>query len=122
MPRFKNYLVLTAAFTAAVALSGCGKQGGSPPYPAAEPATSQSPTDAEATDRGKIEEALAELSETDRTAAKKQGTCAVTGKQLGSMGKPPKITVAGQEVFMCCAGCEEELRSKPEMYLAKLKQ
>ena len=125
MRRFKNYLVLTMALTAAVALGGCGKQGGSQSYPAAGPATaeeseaSDSSTHAGATE---IEKALAALSEADRTASEKQGTCLVTGKQLGSMGTPPKITLKGQEVFMCCAGCEEELSSNPDTYLAKLKQ
>jgi hypothetical protein len=64
--------------------------------------------------------ALSELSDADRTAALAQKVCPVTDKPLGSMGKPPKVTVAGQEVFLCCAGCEEEIKSKPDEYLAKL--
>jgi hypothetical protein len=64
--------------------------------------------------------ALSELSDADRTAALAQKVCPVTDKPLGSMGKPPKVTVEGQEVFLCCDGCEEELKSNPAVYLTKL--
>jgi outer membrane murein-binding lipoprotein Lpp/YHS domain-containing protein len=66
--------------------------------------------------------ALSELSEADREAALAQKTCPVGEQPLGSMGKPPKVTVNGQEVFLCCEGCEEDLRSDPEKYLAKLQK
>ena len=65
--------------------------------------------------------ALSELPDADRTAAVAQKVCPVTNEQLGSMGKPLKATVEGQDVFLCCGGCEEELRKDPEKYLAKLK-
>ena len=68
----------------------------------------------------KVVTALSELSDADRTAALAQKTCPVTDKPLGSMGKPPKVTVEGQDVFLCCAGCEEEIKSNPDEYLAKL--
>ncbi len=35
--------------------------------------------------------------------------------------KPVKITVKGQTVFLCCAGCEESIKKDPDKYLAKLK-
>lgn len=66
-------------------------------------------------------EGLSELSDADRTAVLAQKVCPVTGEALGSMGKPPKVTVQGQEVFLCCSGCEEEIKSNPDEYLAKLK-
>jgi hypothetical protein len=65
--------------------------------------------------------ALSQLSDADRTAALAQQVCPVSDEPLGSMGAPPKVTIEGQDVFICCAGCEEELRSKPDEYLAKLK-
>lgn len=65
---------------------------------------------------------LSELSEADRNAALAQKICPVGEQPLGSMGKPPKVTVNGQEVFLCCEGCEEDLRSDPEKYLAKLQK
>lgn len=65
--------------------------------------------------------ALSRLSAGDRTAALAQKICPVTDKPLGSMGKPPKVTVEGRDVFLCCDGCDEELHKDPSKYLAKLK-
>jgi len=65
--------------------------------------------------------ALSKLSDADRQAALQQKVCPVTDKLLGSMGAPPKVTIAGQDVFLCCDGCESEIKSKPDEYLAKLK-
>ena len=65
--------------------------------------------------------ALSQLSNKERTAALTQKVCPVTDEPLGSMGKPPKVTVEGREVFLCCDGCKEELRKDPAKYLAKLK-
>ena len=64
---------------------------------------------------------LSQLSDADRVAALAQKLCPVSDKPLGSMGKPPKLTVEGQEVFLCCDGCEEEVRKDASKYLAKLK-
>ena len=66
-------------------------------------------------------EGLVKLTDAERLAALKQAVCPVTGEKLGSMGKPPMITVNGQEVFLCCAGCDEELRKNPEKFLDKVK-
>ena len=73
-------------------------------------------------DSAKIEKALAKLSAEDRTLAEQQKICPVTEELLGSMGTPIKLTVKGQDVFICCAGCEEDLRDDPEKYLAMLKK
>jgi YHS domain-containing protein len=81
-------------------------------------ATSQAPAAQEA--RKADPEGLAQLSPADRALAEKQAICPVTGEPLGSMGTPIKLTVAGRTVFICCAGCEEELRKEPEKYFAKL--
>lgn len=71
-------------------------------------------------DMEKMKEGLAELSEADRASAEKQHVCPVSGKMLGTMGTPVKVTVNDREVWLCCAGCEGQLREKPEEYLAKL--
>jgi YHS domain-containing protein len=63
---------------------------------------------------------LAALSAEDRAAAEKQGVCPVSGEKLGSMGTPYKVTVKGRTVFLCCDGCEEDLKKDPDKYLAKL--
>ncbi|MHC4398947.1 MAG: hypothetical protein ACYTG0_04635 [Planctomycetota bacterium] len=65
-------------------------------------------------------EELSQLSATDRALAEKQKACPVSGQPLGSMGKPYKVTVNGREVFLCCQGCEGEIKGNPDEYLAKL--
>jgi hypothetical protein len=67
-----------------------------------------------------IAQALAKLSPADRALATRQATCPVTDKTLGSMGTPVRIDVAGKPVFLCCPGCESELRENADRYLSKL--
>jgi hypothetical protein len=83
-----------------------------PAAPAAEPAKSGAAVTPE------IEQALAKLSPEDRALADKQKTCPVSGYPLGSMDTPKKVTVAGQEVFICCEACEQPLHDNPEKFLA----
>lgn len=64
---------------------------------------------------------LAELSVEDREIAKKQRNCPVSGELLGAMGKPFKTSLQGKTVFLCCEGCEHDLKDNPDKYLAKLK-
>ncbi len=71
-------------------------------------------------DAAAIAENLAKLPDEDRAAAEKQKLCPVTDEPLGSMGVPRKVTVEGRDVFLCCEGCEEEIKANPEKYLAKL--
>lgn len=61
-----------------------------------------------------IEKALASLSTEDRALAAKQRVCPVTEEPLGSMGTPVKVHVRGRDVFLCCKGCEGELRAQAE--------
>jgi len=68
-----------------------------------------------------VPEGLAELSADDRAAAEKQRVCPVSGDVLGAMGKPYKVTVKGQTVFLCCPDCEKQLVKNPDKYLAKMK-
>lgn len=46
-----------------------------------------------------------------------QGTCPVTGAELGSMGEPVPVTVRGKVVYVCCAGCVNKLLANPDRYL-----
>ncbi len=64
---------------------------------------------------------LAELSDADRALAEKQKVCPVSGEELGSNGKPVKVSLKGQSVFVCCPDCEAAIRKNPDKYLAKLK-
>jgi hypothetical protein len=69
----------------------------------------------------KIEANLALLGDEDRRLAKAQGFCPIqSGNPLGIMGKPFKVTVKGQPVFLCCPGCEEEALADPDVTLNKV--
>lgn len=63
--------------------------------------------------------ALSQLSDSDREAALEQKVCPVSGKPLGSMGKPIKVEVEDGQVFVCCAACVDTVRENPEEYLQK---
>jgi Cu(I)/Ag(I) efflux system membrane fusion protein len=49
-----------------------------------------------------------------------QRVCLVTNLQLGAMGDPVAMEIEGRRVWLCCAGCEDKLRSDPALYLARL--
>ena len=68
----------------------------------------------------KIEKNLAMLSDVDRAAAEKQKMCPVSNEELGSMGKPIKVTIKGQEFFICCGGCKSDTEKKTDEVLAAL--
>lgn len=121
------------------ALLGCGDSAPSepqvvppiPPSAAAElPATAneadatapmhdQLPIDSEMAN-DEVAAVFAKMSPEDRVLAEKQKICPVSGEPLGSMGAPPKVTVAGHEVFVCCAPCADALQKEPEKYFAKI--
>ncbi len=65
-----------------------------------------------ASDMDKMHAELAKLSPADRASAEKQHVCPVTGKMLGTMGPPKKVEVDRRYVWICCAGCKEELLKK----------
>ena len=71
----------------------------------------------------KVAAALAKLSPEDRQLAEEQRFCAVEEENLlGSMGKPVKLTIEGQPVFLCCAGCQDSAKADPKKTLAKVKE
>ena len=113
-------------------LAGCGgsappgRQGPVVPSPAQNPSPTAKPEPAApaappaSTADSDVEKNLAKLSPDDQSLARKQKTCPVTGNLLGSMGVPPKVVVKGRTVFLCCDGCEEDLKKEPEKYLKKI--
>lgn len=123
MSRVSMFLSCLAVLVIAVGLSGCGGTDDSPP--AADPPEANDGDEhagqmmSASTD---VEEALAELSPEDRTAAEKQRICPVTDEPLGSMGKPYKLTVQDRDVFLCCEMCKDAVTDEPDKYLAKLNQ
>lgn len=105
-----------------LALAGCkdsaadkGKTPGSGPKASDTSADRQS--DAE------IQDNLALLSPEDRKVAEAQRFCAVEEEnRLGSMGKPFKVMVKEQPVFLCCKGCQRKALADPEKTLAKVRE
>lgn len=45
-------------------------------------------------------------------------TCVVSGKPLGTTGKPVVLDYEGREIRLCCQGCVEKFRADPEKYMA----
>jgi uncharacterized protein (TIGR03000 family) len=70
-----------------------------------------------------VEAALAKLSLPDRKLATEQKFCAVQPEnQLGAMGKPVKVMVKGQPVFLCCEDCVKEALAGPALTLSRAKE
>jgi hypothetical protein len=65
----------------------------------------------------KIQAALAKLSDIDRPLALAQKFCPIQKTRLGSMGKPDRIDIEGQPVFLCCSGCADDARADPKKTL-----
>ena len=99
----------------AAALSGCGRVRSPAKETSKDPAASQAADDLPG---------LKELDTADRKLAEKQKYCPVSGNLLGTadMGKPYKMTVKGRVLFLCCDGCEDEIKKDPDKYLKKLDQ
>jgi hypothetical protein len=71
----------------------------------------------------KIKAAIARLPEEDRPLAEAQKYCAVEEEnRLGGMGKPYKVTIDGQPVFLCCKGCQKAAFKDPAKTLARVKE
>ena len=107
----RNALVLVPTVLVAAALAGCS--GNSPPTPKATPAPAASNPNPDS----EVKAALNKLSPEDRKLADEQKTCPITGEPLGSMGVPPKVTLNGQTVFLCCTSCKKKSEADPEKTL-----
>lgn len=66
------------------------------------------------------ERSQGDLSRIASLTVEQQERCLVTNAKLGSMGDPIPVEVAGKQLWICCAGCEEKLKGTPDEYLAKL--
>jgi Cu(I)/Ag(I) efflux system membrane fusion protein len=53
-------------------------------------------------------------------SAEEQKICPVEGAELGTMGPPIAVEIAGQTLWTCCDACPPKLKANPDKYLAKL--
>ena len=56
----------------------------------------------------------------DRPLAQAQKFCPVQKSLLGTMGKPDRIEIDGQPVFLCCAACADDARADPNKTLKQV--
>ena len=81
------------------------------------------PANINSAEEAKIRAAMAKLSPEDRKLAEAQVFCAIDqDSPLGSMGPVLKVMAKGQPVFVCCKGCESEVRTNPDQALAMLEK
>jgi Cu(I)/Ag(I) efflux system membrane fusion protein len=77
----------------------------------------------ETNEEAEIKAAMSELSPEDRQLAEAQRFCVVLKKnRLGIMGKPFKVMVNGEPVFLCCEGCKDDALAKPAETAAKVRE
>lgn len=62
------------------------------------------------------------LPDDEQQLALEQVICPITKMKLGSMGMPPKATIDGQAVYLCCEGCRERLMKDPQGYVLMLQE
>lgn len=65
-------------------------------------------------------DAIKQLPKDEQALAIKQIVCPVSGENLGSMDKPIKVSAEGKTFFLCCKGCEKDVKSDPKAVIAKL--
>ena len=111
-------LLRLAMLYVSVATIGCGSEPGS-----SEEKTASTGTTSAVVEADPAVAAMSELSEEDRKLAVSQKFCVVSESSLlGSMGKPIKLDVSGEAVFICCEGCRSKALEKPEETLAVVKR
>ena len=105
-------------FLGVLSLIGCTKSPGTPKPDVPKTDTLQTKgADVPPEQEPKIQTALAKLSDTDRPLALAQKFCPIQKTRLGSMGKPDRIEIEGQPVFLCCSGCADDARAEPKKTL-----
>jgi hypothetical protein len=115
---FKHYF---GFLTGVVFLIGCTKAVDKPNAggPKAESGSARA-KELDPKEEATIQTALAKLTDADRSVAKAQKFCPIEKTRLGTMGKPARIDIDGQPVFLCCSGCETEARANPKSTLEQV--
>lgn len=107
---------------APLVLAGCAAGPTGTPAPADPEGTGAVKSRAAGDREAEVRSGLAKLPPEDRKLAGQQKFCAVRGDSLlGLMGRPHKVTVRGEPVFLCCKGCEDKALADPEATLARAK-
>jgi Cu(I)/Ag(I) efflux system membrane fusion protein len=83
------------------------------------PSTNPSPLTEEQVE---AEAHLAELAPRDQVLARAQKLCPITGEPLGSMGKPVRVMLNNQPVFLCCKSCKAKAEKEPAKTQARVKE
>ncbi len=74
-------------------------------------------------EEAKIKAIIARMSPEDQKLVEAQKFCPVLKQnRLGSMGRPVKLLLNGQPVFLCCKGCESQAREHAERTLQLVSQ
>lgn len=47
--------------------------------------------------------------------------CVVSDEDLGSMGKPVKVSHEGTDVYLCCKSCIKKFNKEPAKFVAQVK-
>jgi hypothetical protein len=63
---------------------------------------------------------IKELPKAEQDAAIAQAVCPVSAHNLGSMGKPVKVTAEGRTFYLCCDDCQEKVKADGKAVVAKL--
>lgn len=72
-------------------------------------------------DHAKYSAKLAEKQKAAQLASYPLKTCAVSTKELGSMGEPVQVMLEGTLVQLCCKSCTKKAMSKPAEMAQKVK-
>jgi Cu(I)/Ag(I) efflux system membrane fusion protein len=65
---------------------------------------------------------IKKLPDDEQAAALAQAVCPVSGHHLGFMGIPAKTTALGRTIYLCCSGCEDDVKADPQAIIAKLQK
>jgi hypothetical protein len=110
------YIRGVLAFSLLIALHGCSKTPENPKKPEPQAKVDEiSPKQ-----QARIQEAMAKLPDVDRALAEAQKFCPIHKGRLGLMGKPVRIELEGQVVFLCCSNCTEDAQSDAKKTLAQV--
>jgi hypothetical protein len=98
-----------------VVLAGCQ---GKPSPDVTSIAPGPAPTDTDADIRAN----LSQLGPEDEQLAEQQKYCPMMeGVRLGEMGRPYKVTVRGDSMFVCCKNCVLAAQNEPDRALARIR-